>query len=70
MGATVGGVVGKKMVRYHLFGPPLEGVTRMEQACDPGGVRRGLTLVHFPAQPEPFLTQIHPKRSPIPPNTP
>ena len=39
--ATVGGVVGKKMVRYHLFGPPLEGVTLMEQACDHGGVRQG-----------------------------
>ena len=32
-------VVGHKMLRYHLFGPPLEGVNRMEQACDPGGVR-------------------------------
>ena len=42
-GATVGGVVGKKMLRYHLFGPPLEGVTRMEQACDHGGVRQGRT---------------------------
>jgi len=39
VGATVGGVVGHKMLRYHLFGPPLEGVNRMEQACDPGGVR-------------------------------
>jgi len=38
-GATVGGVVGQKMLRYHLFGPPLTGVERMEQACDPGGVR-------------------------------
>ena len=38
-GATVGGVVGHKMLRYHLFGPPLEGVTKMEQACDIGGVR-------------------------------
>ena len=42
VGATVGGVVGHKMLRYHLFGPPLEGLNRMEQTCDPGGVRRGL----------------------------
>jgi hypothetical protein len=42
LGATVGGVVGHKMLRYHLFGPPLEGLNRMEQTCDPGGVRRGL----------------------------
>jgi len=41
VGATVGGVVGQKMLRYHLFGPPLTGVERMEQACDSGGVRQG-----------------------------
>uniref|UniRef100_A0A7S0S7Y4 Guanylate cyclase domain-containing protein n=1 Tax=Mantoniella antarctica TaxID=81844 RepID=A0A7S0S7Y4_9CHLO len=38
-GETVGGVVGQKMLRYHLFGPPLEGVNRMEQSCKAGGVR-------------------------------
>ena len=41
-----------------------------------GGVRvwkQGLTLVHFPAQPEPFLTQNvpeYPNPPPIPPITP
>ena len=38
-GETVGGVVGEKMLRYHLFGPTLEGVNRMEQSCEEGGVR-------------------------------
>jgi class 3 adenylate cyclase len=46
-GDTVGGVVGQKMVRYHLFGAPLEGVNKMEQTCEPGGVRQGPTLVHL-----------------------
>jgi class 3 adenylate cyclase len=38
-GATVGGIVGQKMVRYHLFGAPLAGVNCVEQVCDIGGVR-------------------------------
>lgn len=38
-GETVGGVVGEKMLRYHLFGPPMEGVDRMEQSCEVGEVR-------------------------------
>ena len=38
-GEAVGGVVGEKMLRYHIFGPPLEGVNRMEQTCHVGGVR-------------------------------
>ena len=38
-------------------------VAAMEQRCPgPGGgrARQGLTLVHFSAQPEPFLTQNKP----------
>ena len=53
-GATVGGVVGQKMVRYHLFGPPLEGVTRMEQA----GPGRHCSL-HHPTNVEPCLLELH-----------
>jgi starch synthase len=30
-----------------------------EIATDTGGCGQGLTLVHFSAQPEPFLTQTH-----------
>ena len=32
--------------------------------------RQGLTLVHFPAQPEPFLTQSTPLKTPKPHSTP
>ena len=38
-GETLGDVMGQHMLRYHMFGPPLDGVNRVEWRCDPGGVR-------------------------------
>ena len=35
-----------------------------------GTVRQGVTLVHFSAQPEPFLTQNTPQTSPHTPDAP
>ena len=38
-GPLVAGVVGGNMLRYHLFGPAMDAVTQLEQACRHGGVR-------------------------------
>ena len=72
VGATVGGVVGKKMLRYHLFGPPLEGVTRMEQACDHGGIRQGratirpISVYRFPRRALTLCLQLYMGIQPLP----
>ena len=38
-GPLVAGVVGGNMLRYHLFGPAMDAVTQLEQACRLGDVR-------------------------------
>ena len=53
MSGTWGGIARKVAVRLNLL-------------SDTAATGQGLTLVHFSAQLEPFLTQTHPDHPPIP----
>ena len=45
-GPLVGGVVGGRMLRYHLFGPTMDVVAALEHACQPGQIRLSRAFAH------------------------